>query len=26
VFACPSCGEAYETGAEVCTSCGAPLA
>lgn len=26
VFACPSCGEAYETGAEVCASCGAPLA
>ncbi|HEX2095016.1 MAG TPA: zinc-ribbon domain-containing protein, partial [Longimicrobiaceae bacterium] len=26
VFACPSCGEAYEPGAEVCTNCGAPLA
>lgn len=26
VFACPSCGEAYETGAEVCAACGAPLA
>ena len=26
VFACPSCGEAYEPGAEACASCGAPLA
>lgn len=26
VFACPSCGEAYEPGAESCASCGAPLA
>ena len=26
VFACPSCGEAYEPGAETCASCGAPLA
>ncbi|HEX8690987.1 MAG TPA: zinc ribbon domain-containing protein [Longimicrobium sp.] len=24
-FACPSCGEVYEPGAEVCASCGAPL-
>lgn len=24
-FACPSCGEAYEEGSEVCTNCGAPL-
>ena len=26
VFACPACGEAYEPGAEACSSCGAPLA
>jgi predicted RNA-binding Zn-ribbon protein involved in translation (DUF1610 family) len=26
VFACPSCGEVYEPGAESCTSCGAQLA
>jgi hypothetical protein len=26
LFACPSCGEAYEPGAEACASCGAPLA
>lgn len=25
-FACPACGEAYEPGAETCTSCGAVLA
>jgi ribosomal protein L37E len=25
VFACPTCGEAYEPGAEVCSNCGAPL-
>lgn len=25
VFACPACGEAYETGATACTACGAPL-
>lgn len=25
VFACPSCGEAYESGDEVCATCGAPL-
>jgi len=26
MFACPSCGEAYEPGAEACAACGAPLA
>ncbi|HEV2145858.1 MAG TPA: DUF2007 domain-containing protein [Longimicrobiaceae bacterium] len=26
VFACPSCGEAYEPGAEGCASCGAEMA
>ncbi len=26
MFACPSCGEAYESGAEACAACGAPLA
>lgn len=26
LFACPSCGEAYEPGATACASCGAPLA
>lgn len=26
VFACPSCGEAFDPGARECTSCGAPLA
>jgi hypothetical protein len=26
LFACPSCGEAYEPGAADCASCGAPLA
>ena len=25
VFACPSCGEVYEPGAETCTACGATL-
>jgi hypothetical protein len=26
LFACPSCGEAYEPGARDCAACGAPLA
>lgn len=26
VFACPSCGEAFDPGAQECASCGAPLA
>ena len=25
VFACPSCGEPFDTGESVCRSCGAPL-
>jgi predicted RNA-binding Zn-ribbon protein involved in translation (DUF1610 family) len=26
VFACPSCGEAFDPGARECTGCGASLA